>query len=57
MNIHLRILAVLVTATVLKACGGGDGGGEPVPVSEPPPPEVVAHAWDTWNWDEGGFGD
>jgi hypothetical protein len=52
----VRVVALLIVASLLGACGGiGAVGGGADSAAAPPPAET--HAWDGWNWDEGGFGD
>jgi hypothetical protein len=51
----LRVLAVLLGCSSAGCGGAGETG--PVEATSGTPPAAVSHAWDEWNWDEGGFGD
>jgi hypothetical protein len=48
-----RIIAVALVIAVAGACGGTGGTREGQASATIPVP--VAHAWDSWNWDEGAF--
>jgi hypothetical protein len=56
MKDFIRMLAVIASG-VLAGCGGtGAGAAEnPAAGGSAPAPIMVAGAWDSWNWDEGGF--
>lgn len=55
MKNFIRVVTVLISGC-LSACGGA-GGTVPTADTGNPPPAAASHAWDSWNWDEGGFGD
>jgi hypothetical protein len=50
----IRVSALLI-AGCLAACGGTGGTAPTAQAANPP--ATADHAWDSWNWDEGGFGD
>ena len=44
-------LCIIVSMTVLSACGGGGGGGGNR-VQPPPPPPLPVSNWDAMVWDQ-----
>ena len=51
----MRVILVVLAAGLLDACGGG--GSEAPSSAAAPAPVAESHDWDSWNWDEGSFGD
>jgi hypothetical protein len=49
------ILAAL--ACLSGGCGGIGDGASATTDAGAASPAVASHAWDSWNWDEGSFGD
>jgi hypothetical protein len=56
MNYLPRVIVAALTASLLGACGGGGSSAAAPPAAAAPVP-VESHDWDSWNWDEGSFGD
>lgn len=50
-----QAMCAVLAGGLLSACGGG--GDESGPVTAEPPTANTSDAWDSWNWDEGGFGE